>query len=63
MFFIHSAASSGEAAQRIGGYLDAISTGSALAGGAGIANYLSTVGSNTAIQSGSAPAVKVSSRD
>ena len=43
--------------------MDAISTGSALAGGAGIANYLSTVGSNTAIQSGSAPAVKVSPRD
>ena len=54
-----SADSSAEAAQRIGGYLDNLASGSsARQGGAGIQSYLSTVGSNSAIQ-GSASAVKV----
>lgn len=54
---LHSAESSGEAAQRIGGYLDALATGSALSGGAGIASHVNALGSSTSL-SGSASAVK-----
>ena len=54
---MNSAASSAVAAQRIGGYLDNLARGSALSGGAGIQGYISSVGSNSAIQ-GSASAVK-----
>ena len=43
---------------RIGGYLDHLATGSALAGGTGIQDYLSSVGSSSAIQGASATAVK-----
>ena len=52
------AASSGAAAQKIGGYLDNLASGgSNRAGGSGIQNYLSAIGSSTAIK-GSASAVK-----
>ena len=54
---LHSAESSREAAQRIGGYLDALATGSALSGGAGIASHVNALSSSTAL-SGSASAVK-----
>lgn len=54
---LHSAESSGEAAQRIGGYLDALATGSALSGGAGISSHVNSLGSSTSL-SGSASAVK-----
>ena len=54
---LHSAESSGEVAQRIGGYLDALATGSALSGGAGIASHVDALGSSTSL-SGSASAVK-----
>lgn len=52
-----SANSSGEAAKRIGGYLDNLASGSTRSGGVGIQNYLSTMSSTTSIQ-GSASAVK-----
>ena len=45
------------AAQSIGNYLDALGSGSSLSGGAGIQGYISSVGSNSAIQA-SASAVK-----
>lgn len=53
------AASSGAAAQKIGGYLDNLASGGSFsrAGGSGIQNYLSAIGSSTAIL-GSASAVK-----
>ena len=52
------AASSGAAAQKIGGYLDNLASGgSSRAGGSGIQNYLAAIGSSSAIQ-GSASAVK-----
>ena len=53
-----SAASTGEAAQRIGGYLDALGTSPARAGGAGIASYTGNLGTNSAISGSSASAVK-----
>ncbi len=52
-----SANSSGAAAKSIGGYLDNLASGSTRSGGAGIQNYLSTMGSTSSIQ-GSASAVK-----
>lgn len=53
--------SSNAAAQRIGGYLDALSTSeSALSGGAGIGSYASSMGTSSAISGSSATAVKVS---
>ena len=53
-----SAASTSEAAERIGGYLDALSTGSDRHGGAGIASYLSSMTTSTSIDGASAGAVK-----
>ena len=59
VFTLYSASSSGEAAQRIGGYLDALGgTGSALSGGAGISSHVNNLGSSTAISGTSATAVK-----
>jgi len=52
------AESSGTAAQSIGSYFDQLSSGSATLSGAGIPDYLSTVGGSSAIQGGSAAAVK-----
>jgi hypothetical protein len=52
-----SASSSGAAAQRIGGYLDNLASGSTRTGGSGIQNYLSAIGTTSSIQ-GSASAVK-----
>lgn len=55
--FTFSASSSGAVAQRIGGYLDNLASGSTRSGGSGIQNYLSAIGTTSSIQ-GSASAVK-----
>ena len=52
------ASSASEGAKTIGNYLDVLATAAERVGGAGIANYLETVPTNSVAQS--APAVKVS---
>ena len=56
-FDVVSASSSGAAAQRIGGYLDNLASGSTRSGGSGIQNYLSAIATTSSIE-GSASAVK-----